>query len=73
MQEYLIEKGIRLVSFDRPGYGQSDPHPSRTPTTDAQDILAASEKLKLPKKFHVASLGAGSLGAWATLHLAPER
>ena len=24
------ELGIRLIAFDRPGYGQSEPHPRRS-------------------------------------------
>jgi pimeloyl-ACP methyl ester carboxylesterase len=37
-------RGLRLISYDRPGYGESTPHPGRTVAdcaSDARDICAA--------------------------------
>jgi pimeloyl-ACP methyl ester carboxylesterase len=45
----LYRLGIRLVSYDRPGYGGSDPYPGRTVADAANDVEAIADKLKLDK------------------------
>jgi pimeloyl-ACP methyl ester carboxylesterase len=37
--------GLRLVSYDRPGYGSSTPHPGRTVGDAAADVLAIADHL----------------------------
>ena len=37
--------GLRLVSYDRPGYGGSTPHPGRTVGDAAADVLAIADHL----------------------------
>src|SRR5690349_10442029 len=39
------EKGIRLVSYDRPGYGGSTPAPGRTVADAAADTRAVADAL----------------------------
>ncbi|KAF2289729.1 hypothetical protein GH714_038376 [Hevea brasiliensis] len=36
--EIVEELGVYIVSFDRPGYGESDPHPKRTLKSFALDV-----------------------------------
>lgn len=47
------KKGIRLISYDRPGYGGSTPHPGHTVASGADDVRAIT-----------AALGHDRLGIW---------
>ena len=47
------EKGIYLISYDRPGYGGSTADPGHTVASGAQDVRAIAE-----------ALGLGRLGIW---------
>jgi pimeloyl-ACP methyl ester carboxylesterase len=42
-------RGIRLVSYDRPGYGGSDPAPGRTVLAAANDIAAIADALGIER------------------------
>jgi pimeloyl-ACP methyl ester carboxylesterase len=46
-------RGLRLISYDRPGYGRSDPQPGRTVADCAADVRAVC-----------AELGIGRLAMW---------
>jgi pimeloyl-ACP methyl ester carboxylesterase len=46
-------RGLRLISYDRPGYGGSDPHPGRSVADCAADVRAIC-----------AELGIGQLVTW---------
>jgi pimeloyl-ACP methyl ester carboxylesterase len=37
--------GVRMVAYDRPGYGRSDPHPGRSISDAAADIAAIADEL----------------------------
>lgn len=39
------EKGLRLISYDRPGYGDSSPHPGRTVADAASDVRTICTEL----------------------------
>jgi pimeloyl-ACP methyl ester carboxylesterase len=45
----LYRLGIRLISYDRPGYGGSDPQPGRTVADAARDVEAIADELDLPE------------------------
>jgi pimeloyl-ACP methyl ester carboxylesterase len=47
------KKGIRLIGYDRPGYGGSTAHPGYTVASGAHDVRAIAE-----------ALGHGKLGIW---------
>ncbi len=47
------ERGLRLISYDRPGYGDSTSHPGRTVADSASDVRAICEHL-----------GIGRLAMW---------
>jgi pimeloyl-ACP methyl ester carboxylesterase len=51
--ESAVRRGIRLVSYDRPGYGGSTPHPGRAVASCAEDVRAIA-----------AALGIERLGVW---------
>jgi pimeloyl-ACP methyl ester carboxylesterase len=64
--------GVRLVTFDRPGYGGSDPHPGRRLADTAADGLALADHLDAGR-FAVAGWSGGGPFATATAVHAPER
>ncbi len=41
--------GVRLLTYDRPGYGQSDPDPGRTVGSAAGDVAAVADVLGLDR------------------------
>jgi pimeloyl-ACP methyl ester carboxylesterase len=64
--------GARLISFDRPGFGQSDANPGRSLTDTALDIVALLDHLGLDKVYVAAPSGGGP-PALAFARKAPER
>ena len=42
-------QGVRLISYDRPGYGQSSPHPGRSVADCASDVRAIADPLGLER------------------------
>ncbi|KZV22054.1 hypothetical protein F511_35319 [Dorcoceras hygrometricum] len=70
----LVEKlGIYFVSFDRPGYGQSDPDPKRTMKSTALDIEELADQLGLGPKFFVVGFSMGGQLIWGCLKYIPHR
>jgi pimeloyl-ACP methyl ester carboxylesterase len=55
----LYELGVRLVSFDRPGYGRSDRQPGRRVADVAQDVAAIADELGLDTFAVVGRSGGG--------------
>jgi pimeloyl-ACP methyl ester carboxylesterase len=68
----LYELGVRLISFDRPGYGGSDRHPGRRVADVAQDVAAIADELGLGK-FAVVGRSGGGPHALACAALLPDR
>ncbi|KAL3838199.1 hypothetical protein ACJIZ3_022790 [Penstemon smallii] len=70
----LVEKlGIHFVSFDRPGYGQSDPDPKRTIESTALDIEELGEQLELGPKFYIIGFSMGGQVVWGCLKYISHR
>ncbi|KAI3738141.1 hypothetical protein L2E82_28160 [Cichorium intybus] len=70
----LIEElGIYIVSFDRPGYGESDPDPKRTLNSTALDIEELADQLGLGSKFYVVGFSMGGQIIWTCLKYIPHR
>ena len=65
--------GIRIVSYDRPGYGESDPNPKRTGESEAADISELADQLGLGDSFFVVGVTWGALPAYASLLHIPQR
>ncbi|CAM8878127.1 unnamed protein product [Rhodiola kirilowii] len=72
-QEFVEELGVYLVSFDRPGYGESDPDPRRTPETLALDIEDLADQLGLGQRFFVVGFSMGGQCVWGCLKYIPHR
>lgn len=74
VNENLLKKyGVRLVAYDRPGIGQSDPHLKRDLNTSAEDMADIADALGMGSKFWVFAHGEGAVYAWAALHYIPTR
>ncbi|KAJ4865818.1 alpha/beta-Hydrolases superfamily protein [Raphanus sativus] len=72
-QEMIDEFKIYFLFFDRAGYGESDPNPSRTLKTDTYDIEELADKLQLGPKFHVLGMSLGAYPVYGCLKYIPHR
>jgi pimeloyl-ACP methyl ester carboxylesterase len=68
----LYELGVRLISFDRPGYGGSDRLDSRRVADVVPDVVAIADKLELDR-FAVLGRSGGGPHALACAALLPDR
>lgn len=66
------ERGIRWVSYDRPGYGGSTPHPGRDVASAAADVAAIADVLGI-ERFSVMGVSGGGPHALACAAALPER
>jgi len=69
----LHRLGIRLISFDRPGYGDSDRMAGRRVSDVAADVLAIANDYGLPRRFAVVGRSGGGPHALACAALLPDR
>ncbi|XP_051132307.1 uncharacterized protein LOC127252242 [Andrographis paniculata] len=69
----LEEFGVRLISYDLPGFGESDPHHNRTLTSSAMDMSQLADSVGVKGKFWVLGYSTGSLHAWAALKYVPDK
>ncbi|XP_047336176.1 uncharacterized protein LOC124939777 [Impatiens glandulifera] len=69
----LEEFGIHLVTYDLPGFGESDPHPKRNLSSSAQDMLFLANSLGIYDKFWVLGFSSGAMHAWAALNYIPDQ
>ncbi|KAJ0952696.1 putative alpha/beta hydrolase-1 [Helianthus annuus] len=68
----LEEFGVRLVTYDLPGFGESDPHSNRTLQSSAMDLLHLTDALKIDK-FWMVGYSSGAIHAWAALKYIPHK
>ncbi|MFE6127931.1 MULTISPECIES: alpha/beta fold hydrolase [unclassified Streptomyces] len=68
----LYRQGIRLITFDRPGYGASDRLPGRPVAAAAADVAAIADDLGI-EEFAVVGRSGGAPHALACAALLPER
>ncbi|KAJ9159790.1 hypothetical protein P3X46_025264 [Hevea brasiliensis] len=71
--EVREELGVYFVSFDRPGYGESDPDSKRTPKSLASDIEELADHLRLGSNFYVIGFSMGGQVVWGCLKYIPHR
>jgi pimeloyl-ACP methyl ester carboxylesterase len=69
---FLYQRGVRLISYDRPGYGGSDRKPGRRVVDVAEDVTAIADELGLDR-FAVVGRSGGAPHALACAALLPER
>ena len=70
--EDAAAKGIRLLSYDRAGYGLSSRHEGRTVGDVAADIAALADHLGI-RRFHTYGVSGGGPHALACAALLPDR
>jgi pimeloyl-ACP methyl ester carboxylesterase len=68
----LYRLGIRLICYDRPGYGGSAPHPGRSVADAARDVEAIADFLGI-KRFGVVGRSGGGPHALACAALLADR
>jgi pimeloyl-ACP methyl ester carboxylesterase len=68
----LYRLGIRLISYDRPGYGASDPHPGRAIVNTAGDVAAIADALGI-NRFGIVGRSGGAPHALACAAVLRER
>ncbi|XP_019224077.1 PREDICTED: uncharacterized protein LOC109205782 [Nicotiana attenuata] len=72
-QDLIEELQIYLLSYDRAGYGESDPHSKRSVKSEGLDIQELANKLQLGPKFYVVGLSMGAYPVWGCLNYIPHR
>jgi pimeloyl-ACP methyl ester carboxylesterase len=65
-------RGLRLIGYDRPGYGDSTPRPGRTVSDAATDVAAIADALGIDR-FATWGISGGGPHALACAALLPER
>jgi pimeloyl-ACP methyl ester carboxylesterase len=68
----LYRQGIRLICYDRPGYGESSPNPGRSVADAAHDVRAIAGELGLTEKFGIVGRSGGGPHALACGALLPD-
>ncbi|MET7621557.1 alpha/beta hydrolase [Streptomyces sp. NPDC005408] len=68
----LHKLGIRLIAYDRPGYGESNRHAGRDVAHAANDVLAIADHLRL-RRYSVVGRSGGGPHALACAALSPDR
>ena len=68
----LAEAGVRQITYDRPGYGLSDPHPGRTVADAVEDVRALLDAAGVARTGVIGGSGGGP-HALALATLLPER
>ena len=63
---------VRLLAFDRPGYGRSSPSPGRRLVDWPADVAEVTDRLGLTR-FHIVGLSGGGPYAAACAHALPDR
>lgn len=73
MQEMMERLGVYILTFDRAGYGESDPNPERSVKSEAFDIQELADQMQLGSKFYVIGVSIGTYAIWACLKYIPHR
>lgn len=68
----LEEEGLRVITPDRPGYGQSDPLKNRTIKSFSRDVEELANYLNI-EKFHVAGVSGGGPYTLACAQVLPDK
>jgi pimeloyl-ACP methyl ester carboxylesterase len=69
----LEEFGVRLVTYDLPGFGESDPNPNRNLNASAFDMLYLAKSIAISGKFWVLGYSSGAMHAFAALKYIPDK
>ncbi|HEX4493709.1 MAG TPA: alpha/beta hydrolase [Acidimicrobiia bacterium] len=67
--ELVDELGVRVVTYDRPGYGRSDPQPDRRVADAAGDVRALLDHLDVERAALIGWSGGGPFAVATARHL----
>jgi pimeloyl-ACP methyl ester carboxylesterase len=70
--DLLLDLGVRLITYDRPGYGESDRHVGRRVADSASDVATIADALGLDR-FAIGGGSSGSTHALAAAALLEAR
>ncbi|KAL9264520.1 hypothetical protein AKJ16_DCAP09504 [Drosera capensis] len=74
VRELLLEEfQIRLLTYDLPGFGESDPYPARTLNSSAYDIVHLANSLGVSGKFWLMGFSSANLHVLGALRYIPDR
>jgi pimeloyl-ACP methyl ester carboxylesterase len=68
----LADLGLRMISYDRPGYGESDPQPGRRVVDAADDVAALADHLGIDRFAVVGTSGGGPHALACSARLGPR-
>lgn len=71
-EDIATRLGIRVISFDRPGFGASDPYPQQTILQATEDVAELADALRL-HQFAVVGISGGAPYALACAYAMPDR
>ena len=69
----MEELNVYILLYDRAGYGESDPYPSRSVKSEAFDIQELADQLELGNQFYVLGASLGTYPVWSCLKYIPHR
>lgn len=72
-EEIVQELGIYILSYDRAGYGESDPNPNRSVDSEVFDLEELADQLDLGQRFYVIGMSMGGCTVWGCLKHIPHR
>ncbi|KAF5447504.1 hypothetical protein F2P56_033055 [Juglans regia] len=72
-EKRMEELDVYILSFDRAGYGESDPNPKRSVKSEALDIQELADRLDLGSTFYLIGMSIGTYPVWACLKYIPHR
>ena len=61
------------MTYDLPGFGESDPYPRRNLESSATDMTLLANAVGVNDKFWIVGYSSGSIHAWAALRYIPDR
>jgi len=68
----LADLGLRMITYDRPGYGESDPQPGRRVVDAAEDVAALVDHLGIEQFAVVGTSGGGPHALACSARLGPR-
>ncbi|GAU32520.1 hypothetical protein TSUD_103650 [Trifolium subterraneum] len=71
-QELIDDLRIYFLHFDRAGYGESDPYPSRSVKSEAYDIQELADNLQIGERFYITGMSMGAYSVWSCLKYIPH-
>lgn len=69
----MEELDLYILTFDRAGYGESDPNPRRSVKSEAFDLQELADKLNLGPKFYLMGASIGTYCVWSCIKYIPHR